>query len=132
MPIHKNVAPLRGEGHLGAPSGAESDIEELKVAVHKDKGVVRQGKNAGAAAKAERVPAELVIHPSVNAALVIKKFSEVFGDSFNVPFNMGELAARLKDGLNDISKNDLAARRCCIAKRTPCKRSSLPRRIAPR
>jgi hypothetical protein len=31
-------------------------------------------------AKPERVPAELVIHPSVNAAMVIKEFSDHFGD----------------------------------------------------
>jgi hypothetical protein len=92
----QNVGPLRAEGHLGAPSDAESDIEEPKVAVPKDKRVVRQGKKAGTAAKAERVPAELVIHPSVNAAMVIKEFSEVFGDPFNVPFNIGGVGSSPK------------------------------------
>lgn len=66
---------------------------------------------AGAVAKAEptesklkevRGSAELVIHPAANAALVIAEFSDHFGD-----FSVGELAARLKDGMNDVSKNDL-------------------------
>ena len=52
--------------------------------------------------KAARVPAKLVIHPSANAALVIAEFSDHFGD-----FNVGELAALLKDGMNDVGNNDL-------------------------
>jgi hypothetical protein len=66
-------------------------------------------KKVAAVAKAEpsklkeaRVSAKLVIHPSANAALVIAEFGDHFGD-----FNVGELAARLKDGMNDISNNDL-------------------------
>jgi hypothetical protein len=43
-----------------------------------------------------------MIHPAANAALVIAEFSDHFGD-----FDVGELAARLKAGMKDVSKNDL-------------------------
>jgi hypothetical protein len=68
-------------------------------------------KKAGTVAKAEpaenqvkeaRGTAKLVIHPAANAAMVIAEFGDHFGD-----FNVGELAARLKDGMNDVSNNDL-------------------------
>ena len=68
-------------------------------------------KKVAAVAKAEptesklkeaRVSAKLVIHPAASAAMVIAEFSDHFGD-----FDVGELAARLKDGMNDISNNDL-------------------------
>jgi hypothetical protein len=80
----QNVGPLRREGHLGAPSDAESDIEEPKVAVPKDERVVRQGKKAGAEPaedklKEARGTAELATHPAVNAAMVIKEFSDLSG-----------------------------------------------------
>ena len=71
----------------------------------------RRAKKGGAVAKAEptesklreaRVSAKLVTHPSANAALVIAEFGNHFGD-----FDVGQLAAHLKDGTNDISNNDL-------------------------
>jgi hypothetical protein len=55
--------------------------------------------------KEARGTAKLVTHPDVNAALVIKEFAEVFGGLDAV--EVGELAAHLKDGMNDVSKNDL-------------------------
>ena len=69
---------------------------------------------AGAVAKAEptesklkeaRSTAKLAIHPAANAAMVIKEFCDHFGD-----LDVGALAVHLKDGMNDVSKNDL--RRC--------------------
>jgi hypothetical protein len=66
---------------------------------------------AGAVAKAEpterrlkeaRGTAKLAIPPSANAAMVLEEFGERFGD-----LDVGALAAHLKDGLNDIRKNDL-------------------------
>ena len=64
----------------------------------------------GAVAKAEnklraRNQAKLVTHPGVNAALVIKEFAEVFGGLDAV--EVAALAAHLKDGMSDISNNDL-------------------------
>ncbi|MDQ3773588.1 MAG: hypothetical protein M3461_04025 [Pseudomonadota bacterium] len=68
-------------------------------------------KKAGAVAKAEpdesklkaaRFRAKTAPHPSVNAAMVIEEFGERFGD-----LNVGELAVHPKDGMNDVSKNDL-------------------------
>ena len=65
----------------------------------------------GAVAKAEptdselkeaRGTAKLAIHPSVNAAMVIKEFGERFGD-----LDVGQLAVQLEIGMNDVSKNDL-------------------------
>ena len=47
----------------------------------------------------------MAIHPSANAALVIEKFGDHFGD-----LDVGELAGHLKDSMNDLSKNNL--RRC--------------------
>ena len=52
--------------------------------------------------KEARGTAKLVIHPGANAAMVIDEFGEHFGD-----FDVGELAVRLKDGMNDVSRNDL-------------------------
>jgi hypothetical protein len=66
---------------------------------------------AGAVAKAEpteselkaaRVRAKIAIHPSVNAALVIAEFDKHFGD-----LDVGALVGHLKDGVNDVSNNDL-------------------------
>jgi hypothetical protein len=57
--------------------------------------------------KEARGTAKLVTHPGVNAAMVIKEFAEVFGglDAGEV----GQLAVHLKDGMNDVSKNDLSS-----------------------
>lgn len=52
--------------------------------------------------KEARGTAKLAIHPSVNAAMVIKEFGERFGD-----LDVGALAVHLKDCMNDVSKNDL-------------------------
>jgi hypothetical protein len=71
----------------------------------------RRAKKGGAVAKAKptesklreaRVSARLVTHPSANAALVIAEFGNHFGD-----FDVGQLAAHLKDGMTDVSNNDL-------------------------
>jgi hypothetical protein len=57
--------------------------------------------------KEARGTAKLATHPGVNAAMVIKEFAEVFGglDAGEV----GQLAVHLKDGMNDVSKNDLSS-----------------------
>jgi hypothetical protein len=57
--------------------------------------------------KAARNQAKLVTHPGVNAAMVIKEFAEVFGGLDAV--EVAALAVHLKDGMNDVSKNDLSS-----------------------
>jgi hypothetical protein len=66
-----------------------------------------------------RSTAKLVIHPAANAALVIKEFSDHFGD-----FNVGVLAAHLKDGMNDLSNNDLRSCEAMLDRGGPNHRDS--------
>jgi hypothetical protein len=54
--------------------------------------------------KEARFRAQTATHPSVNAALVIEKFGDHFGD-----LDVAALAVHLKDAMNDISKNDLSS-----------------------
>jgi hypothetical protein len=77
---------------------------KLKAGNAKDVAVAALAKAESTESKLKeaRSQAKLVIHPAANAALVIAEFGDHFGD-----FNVGELAARLKDGMDDVSNNDL-------------------------
>jgi hypothetical protein len=76
--------------------------EQAKGGRYVEPGAVAKGEPSESKLKDARSTAKLAIHPGVNAALVIKEFAEVFGGLDAV--EVGELAAHLKDGMND---NDL-------------------------
>jgi hypothetical protein len=77
---------------------------KLKAGNAKDVAAVAKAETTENKLKEARFRAQTATHPSVNAALVIEKFGDHFGD-----LDVAALAVHLKDAMNDISKNDLSS-----------------------